>query len=83
MNAEYKPTNYNTVSPYLILNGADATIGSLKRVFRAVELRRFADESGTLIHAAVQRCRRHDMVDCHKGRIGHRDPRQRLYQPTA
>jgi PhnB protein len=54
MNAQYKPTNYSTVSPYLIVDGAGATIDFLKRVFGAIELRRFPDESGRLIHAEVR-----------------------------
>jgi PhnB protein len=54
MNAQYKPTNYSTVSPYLIVNGAAATIDFLKRVFGAIELRRFPDESGRLMHAEVR-----------------------------
>ncbi|MEW5976717.1 MAG: VOC family protein [Acidobacteriota bacterium] len=54
MNAQYKPTNYSTVSPYLIVNGAGKTIDFLKRVFGAIELRRFPDASGKLIHAEVR-----------------------------
>jgi PhnB protein len=54
MESQYKPVNYSTVSPYLIVNGADATIDFLKRVFGAVELRRFPDESGKLMHAEVR-----------------------------
>jgi uncharacterized glyoxalase superfamily protein PhnB len=54
MESQYKPANYSTVSPYLIVNGADATIDFLKRVFGAVELRRFPDESGKLMHAEVR-----------------------------
>jgi PhnB protein len=54
MNAQYKPTNYSTVSPYLIVNGAGATIDFLGRVFGAIELRRFSDESGKLMHAEVR-----------------------------
>lgn len=53
MSTSYKPNNYSTVSPYLIVNGADATIDFLKRVFGAVELRRFPDNSGKLMHAEV------------------------------
>jgi uncharacterized glyoxalase superfamily protein PhnB len=52
--ARYKPENYNTVSPYLIVNGASDTIEFLKRVFEAVELRKFADEAGRLMHAEVR-----------------------------
>ena len=54
MKTQYKPTNYSTVSPYLIVNGAGATIDFLKRVFGAIELRRFPDESGKLMHAEVR-----------------------------
>lgn len=54
MQSQYKPANYSTVSPYLIVNDADATIDFLKRVFGAIELRKFPDESGKLIHAEVR-----------------------------
>ena len=54
MSTSYKPNNYSTVSPYLIVNGAAATIDFLKQVFGATELRRFADESGKLMHAEVR-----------------------------
>jgi PhnB protein len=54
MNAHYKPTDYSSVSPYLIVNGAGATIDFLRRVFGAVELRRFPNESGELMHAEVR-----------------------------
>jgi len=53
MNQSYKPKNYSTVSPYLIVDGANGTIDFLKRVFEAEELRRFPDESGKLMHAEV------------------------------
>ncbi|MES4792177.1 MAG: extradiol dioxygenase, partial [Chloroflexota bacterium] len=54
MKSQYKPSNYSTVSPYLIVNGAAATIDFLKEVFDAVELRRFPDERGDLMHAEVR-----------------------------
>ncbi|MCI0452712.1 MAG: VOC family protein [Candidatus Latescibacteria bacterium] len=54
MTKSYKPSNYSTVSPYLIVDGAVATIEFLKRVFGAVDLRRFPDETGKLMHAEVQ-----------------------------
>ena len=50
----HKPTGYSTVSPYLVVNGADATIQFLKRVFDATELRRFPNEAGKLMHAEVR-----------------------------
>src|SRR5262245_784139 len=54
MSASYKPDAYNTVSPYLIVDGASRTIDFLKRVFDAIELRRFADPSGKVMHAEVR-----------------------------
>ena len=54
LNVAHKPANYSTVSPYLIVDGAAATIEFLKRVFDAVELRKFPNESGKLMHAEVR-----------------------------
>jgi uncharacterized glyoxalase superfamily protein PhnB len=54
MTIAYKPKNYSTVSPYLIVKGASATIEFLVNVFGAVELRRFPDAAGKLLHAEVQ-----------------------------
>ena len=53
MPDSYKPAGYSTVSPYLIVDGANGTIEFLKRAFGAVELRRFPDASGKLMHAEV------------------------------
>jgi PhnB protein len=50
----YKPDGYTTVSPYLIVDGASATIDFLRRVFEAVEIRRFADPAGRVMHAEVR-----------------------------
>jgi uncharacterized glyoxalase superfamily protein PhnB len=50
----HKPNGYTSVSPYLIVAGASRTIDFLKRVFGAVELRKFADDSGKLMHAEVR-----------------------------
>lgn len=52
--SSHKPSDYSTVSPYLIVAGADATIAFLKRVFDAIELRRFPDDSGKITHAEVR-----------------------------
>ena len=54
MISSHKPRGYTTVSPYLIVNGASGTIDFLVRVFDAVELRRFADPTGKLMHAEVR-----------------------------
>jgi PhnB protein len=54
MTSGCKPIGYSTVSPYLIVDGAAETIEFLTQVFGAVELRRFLDDSGKLMHSEVQ-----------------------------
>lgn len=54
MNKSFKPENYNSVSPYLMVSGADKTINFLKQVFDATELRRYPDERGRVMHAEVK-----------------------------
>ena len=54
MKVPYKPTGYTSVSPYLIVNGAAATIEFLVEVFGAVELRRYPGAAGRLMHAEVR-----------------------------
>jgi uncharacterized glyoxalase superfamily protein PhnB len=54
MSIPYKPKDYTTVSPYLIVNGASGTIDFLQRVFGAIELRRFPDAAGKIMHAEVR-----------------------------
>jgi uncharacterized glyoxalase superfamily protein PhnB len=54
MSPSYKPQGYSTVSPYLIVDGASRTIDFLARVFDAIELRRFPDATGKLMHAEVR-----------------------------
>ena len=54
MNKNYKPGDSSSVSPYLIVEGANKTIEFLKEVFGAVEVRRFPDAEGKLRHAEVR-----------------------------
>lgn len=54
MPIPFKPPGYSTVSPYLIVTDAAATIEFLSKVFDAAELRRFPDESGRIMHAEVR-----------------------------
>lgn len=54
MSTSYKPEKYSTVSPYLVVDGANNTIDFLKNVFDAMELRRFPDADGKLMHAEVR-----------------------------
>lgn len=54
MTDSYKPQGYTSVAPYLVVDGAAATIDFLVRVFGAVELRRFPAPDGKLMHAEVR-----------------------------
>ena len=54
MSTGYKPEQYTSVSPYLVVNGASNTIDFLKRVFAATELRRYAAPDGRVMHAEVK-----------------------------
>ncbi len=50
----FKPENYSAVSPYLIVNGAQATIDFLVAVFDATPLRSIPGEGGKLAHGEVR-----------------------------
>lgn len=51
----YKPQNYNSVSPYLVVADAAATIRFLETVFGASEIRRFPAADGKrIMHAEVR-----------------------------
>jgi uncharacterized glyoxalase superfamily protein PhnB len=54
MATTYKPAGYSSVSPYLIVDGAERTIAFLTRAFGARELRRFPDPDGGIRHAEVR-----------------------------
>src|SRR5690606_1846205 len=46
--------HYNSASPYLIVNGAQATMDFLVAVFGAERLRSYTREDGTIAHAEVR-----------------------------
>lgn len=54
MNKTFKPSGYNSVSPYFIVNGAQRLIDLLKNIFNATELRRYDMPDGTIMHAEIQ-----------------------------
>jgi len=54
MKKTFKPTGYNSVSPYFIVNGAQRLIDLLKKIFNATELRRYDMPDGTIMHAEIQ-----------------------------
>lgn len=51
MSSSYKPAGYNSVSPYLVLQDAVATIAFLQQVFAATELFKLQNEQGKIQHA--------------------------------
>lgn len=48
------PSNYGTVTPYLIIKGAIAAIEFYKKVFGATERMRIGGPGGILGHAEIQ-----------------------------
>ncbi len=54
MDTAYKPLGHTSVSPYLVVTGADATITFLVKALGASELYRLAGEDGRIRHAEVR-----------------------------
>lgn len=54
MNTEYKPKNYNSLSPYLIVDNAQKLVDLLKTIFNATELRRFDRDNGKIAHMELR-----------------------------
>lgn len=54
MKKSFKPSTYNSVSPYFVVKGAQRFIDFLKEVFDASELRRYDLPDGLVMHAEVQ-----------------------------
>ena len=49
-----KPKGYSTISPYLVVSGAQGVIDFLRNAFGATELRRYDNPDGTVMHAEVR-----------------------------
>jgi PhnB protein len=54
MNKPFRPTGYNSVSPYFIVKGAKKFMDLMKEIFNAKELRRYVMPDGTIMHAEMQ-----------------------------
>lgn len=50
----FKPNNYNSVSPYLIVDGAQRLADLLQAIFNAEELRKYNREDGSVMHLEVR-----------------------------
>src|SRR3989337_3154978 len=54
MNIQFKPSGYNSVSPYLVVDGAQKMVDMLKKIFQATELRRYDRPDGTIMHVEIR-----------------------------
>ncbi|MCB9211575.1 MAG: VOC family protein [Ignavibacteriales bacterium] len=54
MSNQYKPEGYNSVSPYIIIDGAQKLIDLLKNAFGAEELRKYNIPNGKIVHSEVK-----------------------------
>ena len=54
MSVAAKPEGYSTVSPYLVVVGAQRVIDFLQRAFDATALRRYERLDGSVMHAEVR-----------------------------
>lgn len=54
MSGTFKPGGYNSVSPYLVVDGAARLIDFLEAAFGAKQLRRFDNPDGSVMHAEVR-----------------------------
>jgi PhnB protein len=54
MSVQSKPHGYSSVSPYLMVNGAQRVVDSLKRTFDAKDLRRYERPAGSIMHTEVR-----------------------------
>lgn len=54
MKKEYKPSGYNSISPYFVVNGAEKLAGLLKELFHATEKRRYETPEGAIMHLELQ-----------------------------
>ena len=50
----YKPGGYTSVSPYLVVAGAQRMVDLLRKIFDAEVLRRYDNEDGSIMHLEVK-----------------------------
>ncbi|CAN5454361.1 VOC family protein [soil metagenome] len=54
MNTNWKPADHNSLSPYLMVADAEATIAFATEVFGAVEIARHPGPGGRIMHAELR-----------------------------
>jgi PhnB protein len=50
----FKPSGYNSVSPYIIVDGAQRLIDLLEKIFSCTVLRKYDTPDGRIMHAEVR-----------------------------
>jgi PhnB protein len=50
----FKPSGYNAVSPYFLVEDAEGFVAWLKSLFGAQELRRYDRQDGSIMHAELR-----------------------------
>lgn len=54
MKKDFKPAGYNSLSPYLVVDGAQKMMDLLQKIFDAKELRKYKGPDGRILHAEMQ-----------------------------
>lgn len=54
MKKPFKPENYNSVSPYFVVDDCRKMIALLKDIFDAEELRKYENTDGSIMHAELR-----------------------------
>lgn len=54
MDTTFKPKDYNSLSPYLIVDGAQKLADLLKKIFDARELRKYENADKTIMHMELK-----------------------------
>ncbi|WP_339698499.1 VOC family protein [uncultured Marixanthomonas sp.] len=54
MHTNYKPKNYGSLSPYLIVDNAEKLVDQLTKIFNVTQLRRFDHNDGTIAHIELK-----------------------------
>ncbi len=54
MAKSFKPTDYNSASPYFVVPGAQRFIDLLKALFNATQLRTYSRPDGSIMHTEVR-----------------------------
>lgn len=54
MNPHWKPEGYPSISPYLVVEDAEAVLTFMKEAFDATDLRRYDMPDGSIMHAEVR-----------------------------